>query len=84
MRSRCGFAVKKPCCIQCSTSYGWHDVTEEPAHIVKEFRERFYDTELFFDKYAKGKFAQYLFDRYEKPNPQPDEDWAHRLIEEDR
>ena len=60
------------------------DVTEEPAHIVQEFRERFYDTELFFDKFAKGKFAQYLLDRYEKPNPTPNEDWSHRLVEEAR
>jgi sulfite reductase (ferredoxin) len=60
------------------------DVTEEPAHIIQEFRERFYETELFFDKYAKGKFAHYLLDRYEKPHPNPDEDWSHRLVEEAR
>jgi sulfite reductase (ferredoxin) len=29
--------------------------------IIAAFREHFYDTELFFDPYAKGKFAGYLF-----------------------
>jgi len=58
------------------------DVGEEPEQIVAEFRKRFYETELFFDKYAKGKFAQYLFARHEEPNPNPDSDSVHRLIEE--
>lgn len=29
--------------------------------IVREFRARFFDTKLFFDTYAGGKFAMYLF-----------------------
>ncbi|MDK1029932.1 MAG: nitrite/sulfite reductase [Anaerolineae bacterium] len=58
------------------------DVGKSPDTIVSEFRERFYDTELFFDKYARGKFGQYLFNRHENPNPTPDNDSAHRLIEE--
>ncbi len=37
------------------------DVPEEPDRIVDEFRKRFYDTELFFDRFAKDKFANYLF-----------------------
>jgi sulfite reductase (ferredoxin) len=41
------------------------DVSEDPDQIVAEFRKRFYDTELFFDKYAGGKFAQYLLRRHE-------------------
>ncbi len=40
------------------------DVTDEPDHIVKLFRERFYDTGIFHDKYAGAKFAQYLFGRH--------------------
>ena len=28
---------------------------------MDEFRKRFYDTELFFDRFAKDKFANYLF-----------------------
>lgn len=41
------------------------DVPSDPETIVREFRERFYDTELFFDRFAKGKFARPLFARHE-------------------
>ena len=58
------------------------DVGDDPARIVSEFRTRFYDTELFFDKYAKGKFAHYLFNRHDNPIGNPTEDAAHRLVEE--
>ena len=59
------------------------DVANDPDVIVKEFRERYFDTELFFDKFAKGKFAQYLFDSHEAPvNAKPTKDSARQLIEE--
>lgn len=58
------------------------DVGDDPERIVSEFRTRFYDTEKFFDKFAKGKFANYLFDRHENPPTNPTEDTAHRLVEE--
>ena len=58
------------------------DVADDPDTIVREFRERFFDTELFFDRFAKGKFAEYLFARHASANPIPDKDSAHRLIEE--
>ena len=58
------------------------DVGTEPNGIVEAFRERFYDTELFFDKYARGKFAQYLFNRHAARAPDPDGESARRLIEE--
>ena len=58
------------------------DVGDNPDQIVAEFRTRFYDTELFFDRYVKGKFAQFLFARHEKPNPNPDPVSTHQLIEE--
>lgn len=35
------------------------EVSEDPDDVVREFRARFYDTQLFYDKYAGGKFAQY-------------------------
>ncbi|MDH3227544.1 MAG: nitrite/sulfite reductase, partial [Thermoleophilia bacterium] len=41
------------------------DPPEDPDGIVTEFRERFYDTKLFFDRFAKGKFARPLFERHE-------------------
>jgi sulfite reductase (ferredoxin) len=58
------------------------DVGDDPDQIVGQFRTRFYDTQIFFDKYAKGKFAEYLFQRHADPTPRPDEDSAHMLIEE--
>lgn len=58
------------------------DVGDDPENIVAEFKTRYVDTELFFDRYAKGKFAQYLFNRHESPPTAVDEDSAHQLIEE--
>ncbi len=36
-------------------------VSEDEDQIIGEFRRRFYDSQLFWDKYAGGKFAEYLF-----------------------
>ena len=58
------------------------DVTEEPADIVKEFKARFFDSQRFFDKYAGGKFGQYLLDRHEEPPTRLDAATASRRIEE--
>ena len=60
----------------------WLDVPDDPNTIVKEFRTRYYDTQLFFDRFAKGKFAQYLFARHQSPPAEPTEDSARLLIEE--
>ena len=57
-----------------------HQSDAEP--IVREFRTRFYDTKLFHDKYAGGKFAQYLFRRHEDKVRTFDEDTTRRLFEE--
>jgi sulfite reductase (ferredoxin) len=37
------------------------NISEEEDQIIGEFTKRFYDTQLFWDKYAGGKFAEYLF-----------------------
>jgi sulfite reductase (ferredoxin) len=37
------------------------DISEDEDQILREFTTRFYDTQLFWDKYAGGKFAEYLF-----------------------
>jgi sulfite reductase (ferredoxin) len=60
------------------------NVTDDPNKIVEEFRTRFFDTKLFFDQYAGGKFAQYLFDRHANPPTSPDIDFARRIVEEAR
>jgi sulfite reductase (ferredoxin) len=58
------------------------DVTEDADEIVAEFKQRFFDTEIFFDTYARGKFGQYLLDRHAKQAESVDRDRAARLVEE--
>lgn len=58
------------------------DVGDDHNDIVNEFRTRFYDTELVYDKFAKGKFARYLFNRHENPPQTVSEDHAHQIIDE--
>jgi sulfite reductase (ferredoxin) len=58
------------------------DVNEDPDEIVRQFKTRFYDTERFFDKYMKGKFAQYLIDRHANGAPEIDRTTAAHQIEE--
>ena len=60
----------------------WLDVPEDQSVIVKEFRTRFVDTELFFDTYAKDKFARYLLRMHETPPVEYTEDISFRSIEE--
>jgi ferredoxin-nitrite reductase len=58
------------------------NVADDADVIVREFRERFYDTERFFDRFAKGRFAQPLFQRHEAPPSDPDAEAVRELIEE--
>ena len=58
-------------------------VTEEdPDEVVDEFKERFFDTEIFFDPFAGPKFGNYLFAAHENVNRNFDEESARTLIEE--
>ena len=58
------------------------DVTEDPDDITSEFKSRFFDTERFFDKYAKGKFGSYLLARNANPPERLDRDAAAERVEE--
>jgi len=58
------------------------DIRDEAEDIVLEFRKRFYDTEKFFDPFAGGKFAQYLFVAHEKAGLPYSAETAHHLVEE--
>jgi sulfite reductase (ferredoxin) len=58
------------------------DVTEEPDNIIAEFKSRFFDTERFFDKYAQGKFGQYLLARHANKEPEITRDRAAARVEE--
>ena len=42
------------------------DVKDDPEYVVQEFRERFYDTQLFYDPFAGPKFALYLFHAHDE------------------
>ena len=61
---------------------GYDDVSGDPEEVVDEFRERYYDTELFFDPYAGGKFAHYLFAAHENAGKPFTAESAHHTIEE--
>lgn len=58
------------------------DVIDDPETVVNEFRQRFYDTEIFFDKFGGGRFAQYLFMRHSSPPVEHTRDHVHRTVEE--
>jgi sulfite reductase (ferredoxin) len=54
----------------------------EPEEVVGEFRRFFYDTQLFFDPYAGGKFAQYFFRVHDDKARASTKEAAHQIIEE--
>jgi sulfite reductase (ferredoxin) len=55
---------------------------EDPAKIVDEFRTHFYDTEIFFDPFVRGKFAQDFFRAHEESGLTRTPEKTHQLIEE--
>ena len=59
-------------------------ISENDDQIIAEFTSRFYDTQLFWDKYAGGKFAEYLFKAKEfvGSNKSADADRAVQLLQE--
>ena len=64
---------------------GQPDDSDRPDKIVREFRARFYDTGLFSDPYAGGKFGNYLFRIHREElngNGHFTADAAHHRIEE--
>jgi len=60
------------------------DVSDDEEQIVSEFSKRFYETQLFYDKYAGGKFAEYFFKAKEfvHGSPTVDVDRATQLVHE--
>lgn len=60
------------------------DIADEPEVIVGDFRRYFYDTELFFDPFVKGKFASYLFNAYDNRELPASFDRARQAVEEAR
>ena len=60
----------------------YDDVSNDPKEIVDEFRERYFDTKKFFDAFAGGKFAEYLFKAFENAKQTHTAESAHQIIEE--
>jgi sulfite reductase (ferredoxin) len=60
----------------------WMEAPDHPDVITREFKTRFFDTNIWGDRYAGNKFAQYMFIRHENPPASPTHDQAHRLVEE--
>lgn len=60
----------------------WVDVPDDANVIVEEFRKRFVETQIFWDKYHADQFSKYLFARHEGPDKRFNADTAHKLVEE--
>jgi sulfite reductase (ferredoxin) len=60
----------------------WLDVPNDATVIVNEFRTRFVETKLFWDRFAADQFSRYLFVRHEGPDPRFTKETAHKLVEE--
>jgi sulfite reductase (ferredoxin) len=59
-----------------------HDVSDDPDRIVQEFRARLVDSGLFQDRFAGGKFSEYLFQRHADKDRRPGPDRTRLLLEE--
>jgi sulfite reductase (ferredoxin) len=58
------------------------NISDDPGEIIGEFRTRLYDTQKFWDPYAGGKFANYLFDAHQKADQAYTGDSSRYLIDE--
>ncbi len=58
------------------------NISDDPDQIVSEFRARYYDTQKFFDPFAGGKFANYLFDAHRQSKEPYTVDSSRYLIDE--
>jgi sulfite reductase (ferredoxin) len=58
------------------------NIGNDADEIVAEFRKHFYDTRVFFDPFAGGKFAHYLFRAHDERGKPAAPETAHQLIEE--
>jgi sulfite reductase (ferredoxin) len=58
------------------------NISEDADQIIAEFKTRYFDTQKFWDPFAGGKFANYLFDAHHKSNQTYTEDSSRYLIDE--
>jgi sulfite reductase (ferredoxin) len=57
-------------------------ISDNPDEIIGEFRTQYYDTQKFWDPYAGGKFANYLFEAQQKSSQLYTADSSRYLIDE--
>jgi len=58
-------------------------VKDDPSDVVANFKTHLYDTELFHDPFARGKFAMYLLKMHaDESYKNADEETAHRTLDE--
>ena len=57
-------------------------ISDDASEIIAEFRTRYYDTQKFWDPFAGGKFANYLFDAHKKSDEPYTADSSRYLIDE--
>lgn len=56
--------------------------SQDPNEVVRQFRTRFCDTQLFFDRFAGSQFANYLFAAHERVGqPENEESSKYRIAE---
>jgi sulfite reductase (ferredoxin) len=58
------------------------DLPADTNLLVAEFRKRFVDTQLFWDRFAHGTFSNYLFARHESPPTRHTEETAHQIADQ--
>jgi sulfite reductase (ferredoxin) len=58
------------------------DVSDDPEKVMAEWKERFYDTQKFFDPFAGPRFAQFYIHAHEQRGAQLDKEKASRLLQE--
>src|SRR3954447_24078230 len=57
-------------------------LSPDPDSIVSQFRAYFFDTQLFFDPFVGGNFAQYFFRAHENAGNPTTPESAHQVVEE--
>jgi sulfite reductase (ferredoxin) len=57
-------------------------IPDDADQIVTQFRKHYFDTQKFWDPFAGGKFAQYLFDAHQKAGTPHTSDSSRYLIDE--
>ena len=57
-------------------------ISDDAGEIIAQFRTQFYDTQKFWDPFAGGKFANYLFDAHAKAAEPYTSDSSRYLIDE--